>query len=82
MTIKERIKAPTPPFFRKLRNTGIAIAAIAAALLSTPVALPAILLKIAAYMAVAGTVASTVSQAATPADSEPPGEGGEESSGH
>ena len=75
------MKAPTPPFFRKLRNIGLAIAAIAATLLSTPVALPALVLKIAAYMAVAGTVASTVSQATTVTDTEPPG-GGEDTSGH
>ena len=73
MTIKERIQAPTPPFFTKLRNTGLAIAAIAAAVLTAPVALPALVLKIAAYMAVAGTVASTVSQAATLQDEAPPG---------
>ena len=66
MTIKERIEAPTPPFFKKVRNTGLAIAAIAATHLASPVALPAIVLKIAAYLAVAGTVATTVSQAVTP----------------
>ena len=77
MTIKERIQAPTPPFFKKLRNTGLAIVAIAATLLATPVALPAIVLKIAGYMAVAGTVASTVSQVATVPDDQ----SGEESGG-
>jgi hypothetical protein len=65
MTIQERIQQPTPKFFRKLRNIGLIIAAISGTLLATPVALPAVVLKIAGYLAVAGTVASTVSQTAT-----------------
>ncbi len=65
MTIKQRVQSPTPAFFRKLRNTGVALAAISASILGAPVALPAILVKIAGYLAVAGTVAATVSQTAT-----------------
>ena len=65
MTINERIQAPTPPFFKKLRNIGLAILAVATAIMSAPVTLPAILLKIAGYLAVAGTVAATISQTAT-----------------
>lgn len=65
MTIKERVKQPTPKFFKKLRNTGMALAAVSAALFAAPVALPAILLKVAGYLAVAGTVAATVSQTVT-----------------
>ena len=70
MTIKDRIQAPTPPFFKKLRNAGLGILAIGTSLLAAPVALPAILLKIAGYLAVAGTVAATVSQTATGIDTE------------
>lgn len=71
-----RFAAPTPPFFKKVRNTGLALAAISASVLAAPVALPALLLKIAGYLAVAGTVASTVSQAtvaAPPGEIQPPG---------
>ena len=64
MNVVNRMASPTPPFFKKVRNTGLALATIAAGILSAPVALPAILLKIAGYAAVAGSVASTVSQAA------------------
>lgn len=69
MTIKERMQKPTPPFFKRLRNAGIAITAASAAIFAAPVALPAIIIKVAGYLAVAATVASTVSQAVTEAES-------------
>ena len=68
MTIKQRVQSPTPAFFRKLRNIGVALAAISASILGAPIALPVIMVKIAGYLAVAGTVAATVSQAVTQAD--------------
>ena len=68
MNLKERMQKPTPPFFKKVRNAGIAIAAIGGSLLAAPVALPAIVLKLAGYLAVAGSVATTISQAATGTD--------------
>ncbi len=63
-TIAKRMKADTPVFFKTVRNTGLTLAAIAASILGAPVALPAILLKVAGYVAVAGGVMSAVSQAA------------------
>ncbi|MGZ4012038.1 MAG: hypothetical protein ACXVLF_13855 [Flavisolibacter sp.] len=65
MNLQQRIEAPTPKFFKKVRNIGLVLAAISATLLTTPVALPAVLVKIAGYLAVAGSVASAVSQTAT-----------------
>ncbi|MGZ3948879.1 MAG: hypothetical protein ACXVKK_12215 [Flavisolibacter sp.] len=67
MNLQQRIEAPTPKFFKKVRNIGLVLAAISATLLTTPVALPAVLVKIAGYLAVAGSVASAVSQTATEA---------------
>ncbi len=64
MKIKDRVKSPTPSFFKKIRNAGLAIAAIGTTILTAPVALPAIVIKIAGYLAVAGTVASGISQTA------------------
>jgi hypothetical protein len=72
MTIKERVKQPTPRFFKKLRNTGMILAAVSTSLFAAPVALPALLLKIAGYLAVAGTVAATVSQTVTAENENPP----------
>ena len=63
MKNQERLKRPTPRFFRKLRNIGIALAAAGAAILAAPIALPAALISIAGYLAVAGTVATAISQA-------------------
>lgn len=65
MSIQERMQSPTPPFFAKLRNWSLILVAISGAILTTPVALPAIVVKVAGYMAVAGTVAGAVSQSVT-----------------
>jgi hypothetical protein len=63
MKFIQRLKEPTPPFFKKLRNIGILLAATGGAILAAPIALPSILVTIATYITVAGTVATTVSQA-------------------
>lgn len=70
MSIQERMQSTTPPFFAKVRNWGLILAAASAAILTTPVALPAIIVKVAGYMAVAGTVAGAVSQAVTEVNQE------------
>ena len=62
--IINRIKAPTPKFFKTLRTIGISMAAIAATILTAPVALPAIVIQIAGYVAVAGGVIGVISQTA------------------
>lgn len=64
MNIIERMKAPTPRFFRVLRTVGLALAAASGALLAAPMALPATVITIAGYLAVAGSVATAVSQSA------------------
>ena len=63
MKITERYKKPTPTFFRKLRNIGIALAATGGAIIAAPISLPTILVTLATYLTVAGTVATAVSQA-------------------
>ena len=64
MKLAERVASPTPTFFKKVRNIGLALAAISASLLAAPIALPATVIKVAGYLAVAGSVAGTVSQTA------------------
>jgi len=66
----DRMKKPTPKFFIKLRNIGITAAAISAGILTAPIALPAVVVKIAGYLAVAGTVAGSVSQTAVTEEAE------------
>lgn len=71
MNIQQRIQAPTPSFFKKLRTIGLVLAAVSASLLAAPVALPAVVIQVAGYLAVAGTVASAVSQTAVDEDALP-----------
>ena len=61
-TLGERLAAPTPRFYKKIRNAGLVLAAASAALLATPVALPAVVVQLAGYLAVAGSVATAVAQ--------------------
>lgn len=72
MNIIERVQAPTPRFFTKLRNISLMMATLGASLLAAPIALPAVLLKIAGYIAVAGAAGSAVSQTVTPTEEAPP----------
>ncbi len=62
MTVVERVKAPTPKFFKTLRTIGIALAAAGGALLAAPIALPAAVISIAGYVVLAGGVMTAVSQ--------------------
>lgn len=64
MTLLERVKSPTPRFFKILRNVGLCISAIGGSLLGAPVVLPAVVVTIAGYMMVVGGVIGIVSQAA------------------
>ena len=60
----QRMQEPTPSFFKKIRNIGLVLGAIGAAIIGAPVAIPALLVKIAGYLVVAGAVAGGVSQTA------------------
>lgn len=60
----QRIQEPTPKFFRKLRNIGLALTAVSSVIVTAPVSLPALVVSVAGYLAVAGSIASAVSQAA------------------
>lgn len=62
--IIKRAKAPTPIFFKQLRNIGLVLATVAATVATAPMALPAIVIKIAGYLALAGGVAGAISQTA------------------
>lgn len=64
MTIVERAKAPTPRFFKKLRNIGLILGALGGAIVTAPVALPAIVATVAGYIGLAGGVITSVSQLA------------------
>ena len=60
----QRVKAPTPTIFKKLRMIGLALAAVAGTIATAPVALPAVIIHVAGYIAVASGVLVAVSQTA------------------
>lgn len=62
MTIIERAQAPTPKFFKVLRNIGLVLASVGGLILTAPVALPAALVTVGGYLVLGGGVLSTVSQ--------------------
>ena len=64
MKLIERLKAPTPKFFKVLRNVGLALAAAGGALLTAPIALPVAVVTVAGYLTVAGGVMTAASQSA------------------
>ena len=70
MNVIKRAKAPTPKFFKVLRNIGLTSAAVGGTILAAPVALPVIVTTIGGYVAVAGGVLSAVSQLTTTNDSQ------------
>ena len=60
----ERVQSPTPNFFKKLRNIGLTLAAIAGTVIAAPIALPAVVVKVAGYLVVAGGVLGGTCQTA------------------
>ncbi len=62
--IIQRAALPTPPFFRKIRNLGLLLTAISAAILTAPVSIPAAVSTVAGYLALGGAIATSVSQLA------------------
>ncbi len=62
MNVIKRVKAPTPKFFKVLRSLGLALLGISGSVIASPVVLPAVVVSVAGYIAVAGGVISAVSQ--------------------
>ena len=66
--IIDRAKAPTPKFFKVLRNIGLIMAGVGTVLLTAPVSLPVAVVTIGGYLVTAGGVATAVSQITNVAD--------------
>jgi hypothetical protein len=62
LTLGQRLKAPTPKLFTTLKIIGLTLAAASGGLLAAPVALPAIIVTIASYIAVASSIVTAISQ--------------------
>jgi hypothetical protein len=71
MNIVERVKAPTPKWFKVLRTIGITLVSIGGAVLASPVALPAGIVSVAGYLILGGSVVTAVSQTGVKTEEEP-----------
>lgn len=65
MNLVQRVKAPTPKFFKVLRNFGLILATVGGTILAAPIALPIVVSTAAGYFAVAGGIMTAVSQLTT-----------------
>ncbi|WP_285269221.1 hypothetical protein [Kaistella rhinocerotis] len=65
LNLVSRISAPTPKWFRVIRNIGLSLSAVGGALIAAPVALPAALISVGGYLLLGGTILGAVSQTAT-----------------
>jgi hypothetical protein len=61
MSVVDRLNAPTPPFFKKLRTTGIMVGVVGGALAAAPVALPVAIVSLSGYLITAGSILTAVS---------------------
>lgn len=68
MKLIDRLKAPTPKFFKILRNIGLGLAAAGGVIIASPIAIPTLVVTIGGYLIVAGSVATAISQAVTTSD--------------
>jgi hypothetical protein len=64
LNLIERLKAPTPKLFKKLKRIGLTVATVGGILATAPVSLPAGLVTLAGYASVAGGVLGATSMAA------------------
>ena len=71
MNLAERVKAPTPKWFKTIRNIGIALASVGGIILASPVALPVGLVSAAGYLVLGGSIISAVSQTGVKTEEEP-----------
>ena len=71
MSVVERVKAPTPKWFKVLRTIGITLASVGGTILASRVALPAGIVTAAGYLLLGGTVVTAVSQTGVKSEEEP-----------
>lgn len=62
MTIKQRWKAETPDFWKKVQKIGLAVGAIGGILISGTIALPATVITVGGYMVAVGSVTAVLSK--------------------
>jgi hypothetical protein len=60
--LKNRWKAETPKFWKKVQKISIAAGVIGGAIIAAPVALPAALVTVGGYLVAVGSVGATLAQ--------------------
>lgn len=70
LNLVERVTAPTPKWFKIIRNIGITLTAVGGAILTAPIALPATIVTVGGYLILGGTVATAISQTAMQTDND------------
>lgn len=71
LNLAERVKAPTPKWFKILRTVGIALASVGGVIIASPIALPIGLVSAAGYLVLGGSIISVVSQTGVKTEEEP-----------
>jgi uncharacterized membrane protein HdeD (DUF308 family) len=71
LNLAERVKAPTPKWFKILRTVGIALASVGGVIIASPIALPVGLVSAAGYLVLGGSIISVVSQTGVKSEEEP-----------
>lgn len=64
LNLVERVNAPTPKWFKIIRNIGITLTAVGGAILTAPIAFPATIVTVGGYLILGGTVATAIAQTA------------------
>lgn len=60
--LKDRIKAPTPKFWKNVRKISLIVVGIGTTLATLPVSLPVAIAAIPTYLIVGGTVGASLAQ--------------------
>jgi hypothetical protein len=71
LNLAERVKAPTPKWFKILRTLGIALASVGGVIIASPIALPVGLVSAAGNLVLGGSIISVVSQTGVKTEEEP-----------
>ena len=71
LNLVQRILAPTPKWFKIVRNIGLALASVGGIIVASPVALPVGLISVAGYLVLGGSIISAVSQTGVASEEEP-----------
>ena len=62
LNLVSRMAAPTPKWFRIVRNLGLTLSAVGGDMVAEPVTLPAAVITVGGYMLLGGTLQVAVSQ--------------------